>query len=175
MSSLNKVLVTQSCLTSCTIAMDHSPPGSSVCGILQARILEWVTISFSRGSSLSPGIKSESPALQADSLLSEPPRKPKDLYIFLLYIFKIPAFRVTWDAVSWAWSPKNSCWIKHNSQLLGCEYFLSWQKQVLSRWNFQVPLEVSFEEPAIRCLTTEWLPLSYSLCTMGVIASQTES
>ena len=31
--------------------MDFSPPGSSVHGILQARILEWVAISFSRGSS----------------------------------------------------------------------------------------------------------------------------
>ena len=31
--------------------MDFSPPGSSVHGILQARILEWVAISYSRGSS----------------------------------------------------------------------------------------------------------------------------
>ena len=31
--------------------IDCSPPGSSVCGIFQARILEWVAISFSRGSS----------------------------------------------------------------------------------------------------------------------------
>ena len=31
--------------------MDCSPPGSSIHGILQARILEWVAISFSRGSS----------------------------------------------------------------------------------------------------------------------------
>ena len=31
--------------------------------------------------------------------------------------------RVTWDAISWAGSPKKSHWIKHNSQLLGCEYF----------------------------------------------------
>ena len=31
--------------------MDHSLPGSSLHGILQARILEWVAISFSRGSS----------------------------------------------------------------------------------------------------------------------------
>ena len=43
-----KVLVTQSCLTL------HDPtdcklPGSSVHGILQARILEWVAISFSKG------------------------------------------------------------------------------------------------------------------------------
>ena len=42
--------VTQSCPTLCDL-MDYSPPGSSVHGILQARILEWVAISFSRGSS----------------------------------------------------------------------------------------------------------------------------
>ena len=41
-----KVLVVQSCpVMSCSL------PGSSVHGILQARILEWVAISFSRGSS----------------------------------------------------------------------------------------------------------------------------
>ena len=42
--------VAQSCLTLCD-PVDCSPPGSSVYGILQARILEWVAISFSRGSS----------------------------------------------------------------------------------------------------------------------------
>ena len=40
----------QSCLTFCN-PMDCSPPGSSVHGILQGRILEWVAMSFSRGSS----------------------------------------------------------------------------------------------------------------------------
>ena len=44
------VLVTQSCPTLC-YPMDCSPPGSSVHGISQVRILEWVAISFSRGSS----------------------------------------------------------------------------------------------------------------------------
>ena len=44
------VLVAQSCPTLCD-PMDFRPPGSSVPGILQARILEWVAISFSRGSS----------------------------------------------------------------------------------------------------------------------------
>ena len=43
-------LVTQSCPTLCD-SMDCSPPSSSVHGILQARILEWVAIPFSRGSS----------------------------------------------------------------------------------------------------------------------------
>ena len=42
--------VTQSCLTLCD-PVDCSPPGSSIHEILQARILEWVAISFSRGSS----------------------------------------------------------------------------------------------------------------------------
>ena len=45
-----KVIVTQSCLTLCD-PMDCSLPGSSVHGILQARILVWVAIPFSRGSS----------------------------------------------------------------------------------------------------------------------------
>ena len=40
----------QSCLTPCD-PMDCSPPGSSVHGISQARVLEWVAISSSRGSS----------------------------------------------------------------------------------------------------------------------------
>ena len=42
--------ITRSCLTLCD-AMDCSPPGSSVHEILQARILEWVAISYSKGSS----------------------------------------------------------------------------------------------------------------------------
>ena len=43
-------LVTRSCPALCD-PMDCSPPGSSVCGIFQARILEWDAISYSRGSS----------------------------------------------------------------------------------------------------------------------------
>ena len=45
-----KVLVVHLCLTLCD-PMDCSPPGSYVHGIVQARILEWVDILFSRGSS----------------------------------------------------------------------------------------------------------------------------
>ena len=40
----------QSCPTLCE-PMDYSPPGSSIHWISQARVLEWVTISFSRASS----------------------------------------------------------------------------------------------------------------------------
>ena len=45
-----KVLVAQSCPALCD-PEDCSLPGSSVRGILQSKILEWVAISFSRGSS----------------------------------------------------------------------------------------------------------------------------
>ena len=54
------VLSLQSCPTLCD-PMDCSLPGSSVHGILQARILEWAAISFSRGSS--PTKDRASPAL----------------------------------------------------------------------------------------------------------------
>ena len=52
-------------------SLQFDGPGSSVYGILQARILEWVAIPFARESS---GPKS--PATQADSLPSEPTGKP---------------------------------------------------------------------------------------------------
>ena len=47
---ISRVLVAQSCPTLCD-PLGHRLPGSSVHGILQARILEWVAIPFSRGSS----------------------------------------------------------------------------------------------------------------------------
>ena len=56
--------------------MDFSSPGSSVCGILQARILEWLEPFLSPGNLLDPEIKPRSPILQADSLPSELPGKP---------------------------------------------------------------------------------------------------
>ena len=48
--SLEWVLITQACPTLCD-PLDCNPPGSSVHGILQARILKWVAFPFSRGSS----------------------------------------------------------------------------------------------------------------------------
>ena len=46
----SEVKVVQACLTSCG-PMDCWLPGSPVYGILQARVLEWVAVPFSRGSS----------------------------------------------------------------------------------------------------------------------------
>ena len=68
------VLVAQLCPTLCD-PVDCSSPGSSVHGILQAKILEWVAIPSSRDLP-DPGIKPRTPTLQAGSILSEPPGKP---------------------------------------------------------------------------------------------------
>ena len=60
--------ISQLCLTLCN-PMDCNLLGSSVHGIFQARVPEWVSIS-------DPGIEPRSPTLQADALPSEPPGKP---------------------------------------------------------------------------------------------------
>ena len=66
--------VAQSCLTLGNFR-DCSPPGSSVHAVLLARLLECQKPFPSPGDLPNPGIKPEFPALQADSLLSVPPRK----------------------------------------------------------------------------------------------------
>ena len=67
----------QSCLTLCD-PMDYSPPGSSVHGILQARVLEWVAMPSSRESSL-PRDQTHFCLVhwQVDSLSLSPPWEPK--------------------------------------------------------------------------------------------------
>ena len=63
------------CPTPCD-PMDCSPPGSSLYYFLQARMLEWVAMSFSRESPfLTQGLNPWSPALQADYLWTELPGK----------------------------------------------------------------------------------------------------
>ena len=83
-------LVAQSCPTLWN-PMDCSPPGSSVHGDSQARILEWIAMPSSGGlpnpeiqprsppgALPNPGIQSSSPTMQVDYLPSEPPGKPKN-------------------------------------------------------------------------------------------------
>ena len=61
------VLVAQLCPTVC-YPMNYSPSGSSVRGILQARLLEWVAMPSSRGSS--------HPGIEPGSLMSAAPLAP---------------------------------------------------------------------------------------------------
>ena len=69
--------VSQSGPTLCD-PMDCSLPGSSLHGILQAKVLEWFAFP-SPGDLPDPGIEPGSPTFQADALTSEPPGKPNDI------------------------------------------------------------------------------------------------
>ena len=66
--------------------MDCSLQGSSVHGVFQGKILEWVAISFSRGSS-DPGIKLGPPPLQANALPSEPPGSAAESFALTLKVW----------------------------------------------------------------------------------------
>ena len=93
--------------------MNCSPPGSSVHRISQARILEWVAISFSRGALSNPGIKPVSPALagrffttvksifQAPENLENPPvvDEPQLLHVLCEHTEKISYYFLTRGSV----------------------------------------------------------------------------
>ena len=82
------VYVNRSCLTLCD-PVDCSSPGSSVHGILHARILEWVGISLAThlpGDLPDPGIEPVSPASQTGSLPTEPPGKTVYIYIYIKHL-----------------------------------------------------------------------------------------
>ena len=115
-----KYLVAQSCLTLCD-RVDCSLPASSVHGILQARILEWVAF-LSRVSS-DPGNKPRYPALQVDSLPSEPPGKP---------------FRWDWVKASWNfWKANTLLYRKTQSPVPRLGWF---QEQHKSSESVQTPV-----------------------------------
>ena len=67
--------------------MDCSLPGSSVHEIYQARILDWVALSFSMGNLLDPGIEPESPALAGRFFATEPPEKPQ-IIVALYFVLR---------------------------------------------------------------------------------------
>ena len=116
-----KVKVTQLYQTLCN-CMDCSLTGSSVHGILQARILEWIAIPFSRDLS-NPGTDPGCPVSQADSL---PPEPPYDPTIPLLGIYPeknmllkyscTPVFTVALFTIAKTWKlpkrPSTEEWIK---------------------------------------------------------------
>ena len=80
------------------------PMDYTVHGILQARILEWVAVPFSRGSS-NPGIEPWSPVLQVDSLPAEPQGKPKNTGVGSLSLLQgiFLAQELNWARFNWMW------------------------------------------------------------------------
>ena len=121
-----KVLVTQLCPTLCD-PMDFSPPGSSVHGIFQARILEWIAISFSRVSSQPRDWTWVSCITGSFFLLSEP--HTGDTHkCYVLKILHVPYLQLLWfiyisassnsriSALVWL-----SCYWSFRTQLWGCD------------------------------------------------------
>ena len=77
-ASLHACMLCRSVVSSSLCPMDCSPPGSSVHRIFQARILEWVSISFSRGSSW-PRDWTGVSCLTGRFFTTEPPRKTRNM------------------------------------------------------------------------------------------------
>ena len=110
-----KMKVTWSFPTLCD-TMDYT-----VHGILQARILEWVAIPFSRGLS-NPGIEPRSPSLQVDSLPAEPPGKPKRTN-YRSFNLEWPHWISSNGLFSWHVLKSLSCvWLFHNPMLWAVAY-----------------------------------------------------
>ena len=107
----NYVLCCAKLLQSCPTVCNHlgcSPPGSSVHGILQARVLEWVAVSFFRGSSL-PRDGTQVSYWQLGSLPLAPPGKPEETMGVIKKswdqkVFGIEAFRFL--SPDGTWSPE---------------------------------------------------------------------
>ena len=93
--------VTQSGLTLCD-PVDNNPPGSSVHGIVQARILKWLPRPPPEDIP-NPGIESRFPTLQADSLPSEPAGKPNNTAVGSLSLLQgiFPTQEMNWGLLHW--------------------------------------------------------------------------
>ena len=84
--------------------MDCSPLGSSVHGILQVSVLEWVAMPSSRDLP-NPGTEPRSSALQVDSLPAEPQGKPKNTGLGRLSVLQqiSPTQELNWGLLHCRW------------------------------------------------------------------------
>ena len=161
-----RVIFVQSCPTLCN-PMDCRPPGSSVHGISQARILEWVAISFSRGSSW-PRDRTWISHIEADTLTSEPPGKPpRWVYKCFLLFSILRNFEKDWHFFF-------KCLLEFFSETICSWTSLCWKDFIynffLSLLSSLVIVLFSFlflhELVVIGCILLEIYPflLNYSIC-----------
>ena len=142
-------LVPKSCPTLCD-PMDCSPPGSSVHGILQAGILEWVAISCSRGSSW-PRDRTRVSYTAGRFFTTEPPGKPPNHWIareFLLSNLEFHDISQWRRALStlmhltlkhcmsnptWVWGP--TLWLRKGEKQENKHHLCLQAKMSSSRWS----------------------------------------
>ena len=144
------MLVTQLCPTLCDSMWHHSLPGSSVHEILQAKILEWVAISFSRGSSWP-----RDPALAGRFFTTEPPGKPQPPVLAQktrpLRDLRSDGYRAL--LTSWGWWQDKGKWLSwKDMRTFLCVYLGGGHKSIgvfmLSHgWLFVTPWTVAWQAP----------------------------
>ena len=103
--------------------MDYSPPGSSVHGILQARIPEWVAMPFSRGSSQ---LRNQTWVLHTASRFFTIWATWEALCLCIWFVYNI---RVMWIL---AWNPLPSCSLTSTCNILPRTKFLGRQKRSMT-------------------------------------------
>ena len=120
----------QLCPTLCD-PMDCCLPGSSVHGILQARILEWVAMP-PPGDFPSPGFEPASlasPVLQVDSLPTEPPGKPQVVYMHTKF------WNLASQIKSQSWGSSVIKWPSTRPIYLAPEKFVCWLELHMEQWT----------------------------------------
>ena len=109
--------VAQSCLTLCD-PMDYSPPGFSLHGILQARILEWVAIPFSRRSS-QPREKTRVSCIAGIFFTIWTTREAQDILAWVAYSFSRGSSQPrSWTRVSWIAGGFFTSWVTREKVFL---------------------------------------------------------
>ena len=140
--------VVQSCLILCD-TVDCSPPDFSVCGIIPARIVSWVAISSSRGSSQSQESNPQLLHWQANSLSPAWPGKPHklltDLFLCRVQIMPHPYWKV-FSGFLLALIVKSSPW-QPSILLLQCSPLcylvpLSWSQCFFPSLRSMISLEI---------------------------------
>ena len=133
-----------SCVQLFATPMDCSLPGSSIHGISQARIPEWVAISSPRDPP-DPGIKPKSPALADGFLTTESPGKRTSL-LFRVCCYLAPRTSIFWSSFRCNTSKESTrcehCpedWERHRGQDL-CK---SPSQQLPDHWCNDLPLSSS--------------------------------
>ena len=128
--------------------MDCSPPGSSVHGILQARILEWVAIPFSRRSSRPRDRTRGLPHYGLYSLPSKPPGKPS-----------LPPKGLPNPGKA-SWVHPMRIWAWGGNPLMG---YALWSRQTPHTW---------VNCPSCKVVFILWGPLSSAKCTWDLPRSK---
>ena len=149
-------LVTKSCLTLWD-PIDYSPPGSSVHGILQARTLEWIAISFSRGSSPPRDWTRASCTGRQNLYTTEPPGKLKQSQINSVSSLVNRDGRETLTSQSCHEHQMKGLYRKVDVTGRGGERGFTISKEAFRVWKFSLLHMHNFEKQVIlKQISTKW-------------------